>query len=140
MKKLLLLLAFVVVVTALRDVIGYFGPMAQAFRTYRGEATALALDRGKTKRFRDIEGHLVDVSYHLESAEPVGDGEVRLTVTEAIQFQRGSEMKPFGNRRVAVTRQYVLMRRVDDAWVVANIEEDTTEINDLSEVASETSS
>ena len=134
MKKLLLLLAFVVVVTALRDVVGYFGPMAEAFRSYREEATVVALARGKSKSFRDIDGHIVDVSYHLETAEHVGDGEVRLTVREAIQFQRVSEMKPFGNRRVAVTRQYVLMRRVDDRWVVSNIEEDSTAITELNEV------
>ena len=134
MKKLLLFLAFVVVVTALRDVIGYFGPMAEAYRSYRDEATALALDRGKTRSFRDIEGHIVDVSYHLETAEPIGDDEVRLTVREAIQFQKVSEMKPFGNRRVAVTRQYVLMRRVDRRWVVSHIEEDATEITELTEL------
>ena len=131
MKKLLLFLAFVVVVTALRDVVGYFGPMAEAYRSYRDEATALALDRGKTRSFRDIEGHIVDVSYHLETAEPIGDDEVRLTVREAIQFQKVSEMKPFGNRRVAVTRQYVLMRRVDRRWVMSHIEEDATEITEL---------
>ncbi len=134
MKKLLLFLAFVVVVTALRDVVGYFGPMAEAYRSYRDEATALALDRGKTRSFRDIEGHIVDVSYHLETAEPIGDDEVRLTVREAIQFQKVSEMKPFGNRRVAVTRQYVLMRRVDRRWVVSHIEEDATEITELTEL------
>ena len=134
MKKLLLFLAFVVVVTALRDVVGYFGPMAEAYRSYRDEATALALDRGKTRSFRDIEGHIVDVSYHLETAEPIGDDEVRLTVREAIQFQKVSEMNPFGNRRVAVTRQYVLMRRVDGRWVVSHIEEDATEITALTEL------
>jgi hypothetical protein len=137
LKKLLLLLAFVIVVTALRDVIGYFGPMAEAYRTYRDEATAVALDRGKSRSFRDIEGHIVDVSYHLETAEPTGDGEVRLTVREAVQFQRGSEMKPFGNRRVAVTRQYVSMKRVEGRWVVSHIEEDPTEVNELSQVAAE---
>lgn len=134
MKKLLLLLAFVVAITALRDVVGYFGPMAEAFRSYRDEATALALERGKTKSFRNIDGHIVDVAYHLETAEPVGEGEVRLTVREAIQFQRVSEMKPFGNRRVAVTRQYVLMRRAGDQWLVSHIEEDATEITELNEV------
>lgn len=133
LKKLLLLLAFVVVVTALRDVVGYFGPMAEAFRSYRDEATASALARGKSKAFGDVDGHIVDVSYHLETAEPIGEGEVRLTVREAIQFQRMSEMKPFGNRRVAVTRQYVSMRRVDGRWVVAKVEADATELTELSE-------
>lgn len=134
MKKLLLFLAFVVVVTALRDVVGYFGPMAEAYRSYRDEATALALDRGKMQSFRDIEGFIVDVSYHLETAEPMGDDKVRLTVREAIQFRKGSEMVPFGNRRVALTRQYVSMSRVDGRWVVSGIEEDATEINELHEL------
>ncbi len=134
MKKLLLFLAFVIVVTALRDVVGYFGPMAEAYRSYRVEAKALAIDRGKTRSFRDIEGHIVDVSYHLETAEHAGDDEVRLTVREAIQFRKVSEMKPFGNRRVALTRQYVLMRRVDGRWVVSHIEEDATEITELTEL------
>ncbi len=134
MKKLSLFLAFVVVVTALRDVVGYFGPMAEAYRSYRDEATALALDRGKMQSFRDIEGFIVDVSYHLETAEPMGDGKVRLTVREAIQFRKGSEMVPFGNRRVAVTRQYVSMSWVDGRWVVSGIEEDATEINELHEL------
>jgi len=133
LKKLLLFLAFVIVVTALRDVVGYFGPMAGAYRSYRDEATALALDRGKTRSFRDIEGHIVDVSYHLETAELVGD-EVRLTVREAIPFQKVSEMKPFGNRRVAVTRQYVSMSRVNGRWVVSHIEQDSTAITELYEV------
>ena len=128
MKKLLLLFAFVVVVTALRDVVGYFGPMASAYRTYRDEAEALARDRGKTKSFRDIEGNIVD------GAEPVGEGQVLLTVVEAIQFQKVSEMKPFGNRRVAQTRQRVLMRRVDGGWVVSEIEEEATEITELAEI------
>ncbi len=134
MKKLLLFLAFVIVVTALRDVVGYFGPMAEAYRSYRDEAKALALDRGKTHSFRTIEGHIVDVSYRLETAEPVGDDEVRLTVREAIQFRKVSEMKPFGNRRVALTRQYVLMRRADGRWVVSHIEEDATEITELADI------
>ncbi len=43
-------------------------------------------------------------------------------------------MKPFGNRRVAVTRQYVSMSRVDGRWVVSHIEEDATEITELSEL------
>lgn len=120
--------------TALRDVVGYFGPMAEAYRSYRDEATALALDRGKMQSFRDIEGFIVDVSYHLETAEPMGDGKVRLTVREAIQFRKGSEMVPFGNRRVALTRQYVSMSRVDGRWVVSGIEEDATEINELHEL------
>lgn len=134
MKKLLLFLAFVVVVTALRDVVGYFGPMAEAYRSYRDDATALALDRGKLRSFRHIEGHIVDVSYHLETAEPTGDDQVRLIVREAIQFRKGSEMVPFGNRRVAVTRQYVSMSRVGGHWVVSNIEEDATEITELNKL------
>jgi len=134
LKKLLLFLAFVILVTALRDVVGYFGPMAEAYRNYRDEATALTLDRGKTRSFRNIEGYIVDVSYHLETAERVGDGKVRLTVREAIQFQKASEMKPFGNRRVAVTRQYVSMSRVDGRWMISHIEEDATKITELSEI------
>lgn len=134
MKKLLLFLAFVVVVTALRDVVGYFGPMAEAYRSYRDEATTLALDRGKTQSLRDIEGHIVGVSYRLETAEPMGDEKVRLTVREAIQFRKGSEMVPFGNRRVALTRQYVSMSLVDGRWVVSGIEEDATEITELNEL------
>ena len=120
--------------TALRDVVGYFGPMTEAYRSYRDDAKALVLDRVKTKSFRDIEGHIVDVSYHLETAEPVGDDEVRLTVRETIQFQKVSEMKPFGNRRVALTRQYILMRRVDGRWVVSQIEEDAVEITEFNGV------
>lgn len=135
MKKLLWLLVIVVIATAIKDVVGYFGPMAAAFRSYRDEAEALELGRAKAKALRDVDGHIVDVSYHLETAEPVGDGEVRLTVVEAIQFQRMSEMQAFGNRRVAQTRQFVLMRRVDGKWAIAHIEENATEVVDLSRVA-----
>jgi hypothetical protein len=134
LKKLLLFLAFVVVVTALRDIVGYFGPMAGAYRSYRDEAATLALDRGKLRSFRHIEGHIVGVSYHLVTAEPTGEDQVRLTVREAIQFRKGSEMVPFGNRRVAVTLQYVSMSRVDGRWVVSQIEEDATEINVFDEL------
>lgn len=135
LKKLLWLLVIVVIATAIKDVVGYFGPMAAAFRSYRDEAATLEIGRAKAKTLRDIEGHIVDVSYHLESAEPAGDGEVRLRVVEAIQFQRGSEMQAFGNRRVAQTRQLVLMRRVDGQWAISRIEEDATEVVDLSRVA-----
>ncbi len=134
MKKLLWLLAFVVMATAVKDIVGYFGPMAAAFRAYRDEAETLELARAKAKSFGDIEGYIVDASYHLDTAEPAGDNEVRLTVVEAIQFQRMSEMKPFGNRRVAQTRQYVLMRHVDGRWVLSHIEEDATEVVELSQV------
>lgn len=44
-------------------------------------------------------------------------------------------MKPFGNRRVAQTRQYVLMRRVEGQWVISHIEEDATKVVELSDVA-----
>lgn len=134
LKKLLWLLALMVVATAMRDVVRYFGPMAAAYRNYRDEATAATLARGKTKAFRDIEGHIIDVSYHLESAEPAGEDQVRLVVVEAIQFQKVSEMGPFGNRRVARTRQHVTMSHVDGAWIVSHVEQDATEVGDLSEI------
>ena len=54
------------IATALKDVVGYFGPMAAAFRAYRDEAEALDFSSAKSKSFGDIEGHIVDATYHLD--------------------------------------------------------------------------
>lgn len=133
MKKLLLVLGFAVLVAALRDVVGYFGPMAEAYRSYRDEARAATLAAGKGQRFRDVEGNIVDVRYHLETAEPTDDDEVRLVVLETIHFQNFSEIGAL-NRRVAQTRQYVSMKLMDGQWVVTHVEQDATELSDLSDM------
>ena len=54
---------------------------------------------------------------------------------EAVHFQKSSEMRAFGNRRVAQTRQYVLMIRIDGEWLLSQLEEDATEVVELSDVA-----
>ena len=135
MKKLLWLFILFVAATAVREAVDYFGPMATAFRAYREEAHALALERGKKRSFRDIEGNIVDVSHQLESVERAGEDRVRLVVLEAVHFQKASERGAFGNRRVAQTRQYVLMAHIGDAWFISQIEEDATEVVELAEVA-----
>lgn len=134
MRKLLLLFVLFVAATAVREAIDYLGPMAKAYRTYRDEAHTQTLAHGKKRSFRDIEGNIVDVSYQLESAERTAEDRVRLVVLEAVQFQRSSERRAFGNRRVAQTRQYVLMTRVDGEWLISQLEQDATEVVDLAEV------
>ncbi len=135
MKKLLWLFIIFAAATAVREAVEYFGPMAAAFRAYRDEAHAQALERGKKKSFRDIEGNIVRVSHKLESSERSAEDKVRLVVLEAVHFQKSSERRAFGNRRVAQTRQYVLMTRIDGEWLISQLEEDATEIVELSEVA-----
>jgi len=132
-KKLLWLLAIFIMATAARDVFLYFGPMASAYRTYRDEANARALAEGKPKALGQVEGNLVAVRHRLESAERVGDDRVRLVVVEVLQFQRFSETMSHGNRRVAQTRQYVLMSRIDDEWIVSRVEHDATELTELTD-------
>ena len=134
MKKLLWLFVFFAAATAVREGIDYFGPIAAAFRAYRDEAHAQALARGK-KSFRDIAGNIVKVSHMLESSERSAEDEVKLVVLEAVHFQKSSEMRAFGNRRVAQTRQYVLMIRIDGEWLLSQLEEDATEVVELSDVA-----
>ena len=135
MKKLLWLFIFFAAATAVREGIDYFGPIAAAFRAYRDEAHAQALARGKKKSFRDIAGNIVKVSHMLESSERSAEDEVKLVVLEAVHFQKSSEMRAFGNRRVAQTRQYVLMIRIDGEWLLSQREEDATEVVELSDVA-----
>ena len=135
MKKLLWLFVIFAAATAVREAVDYFGPMAAAFRAYREEAHKQALERGKKKSFRHIEGNIVKVSHKLESSERPDEDTVRLVVLEAVHFQKSSERGSFGNRRVAQTRQYVLMVRIDGEWLVSHLEEDATMVVNLSEIA-----
>ncbi|TDI48310.1 MAG: hypothetical protein E2P02_00875 [Acidobacteria bacterium] len=135
MKKLLWLFIIFASATAVREVVDYFGPMAEAFRAYRDEAHKQALELGKKKSFRHIEGNIVAVSHKLESSERAAEDKVNLVVLEAVHFQKSSERGAFGNRRVAQTRQYVLMIRIDGKWLLSRLEEDATEVVELSDVA-----
>ncbi|MGH9321409.1 MAG: hypothetical protein ACRD21_07180 [Vicinamibacteria bacterium] len=136
-KKLWWLLASFVVATAVREGLDYFGPMAQAFRAYRTEAEAYVRGQRDDPRFESIEGSVIEVGYRLESAEREEDGGIRLVVVEAVQFQKFSESGPFGNRRVAQTRQHVVMRSVDERWVLSDLREETTEVTELGSVTSQ---
>ena len=137
MKKLWWLLALFALATAVREGIDYFGPMARAYRAYVEEASALVRSRRAEQRFQRIEGAITDVSYKLESAERREDGSVLLVVLEAVHFQKFSESGPFGNRRVAQTRQHVTMSDVDGEWAVADLREEQTEVKDLAAVAAD---
>jgi hypothetical protein len=130
MKKLGWLLAIFVVATAVREGYDYFGPLAQAYRTYREEARAQILSRKDDARFGSIEGSVIDVSYSLESAEHLSDGSVRIVVLEAVRFRKGTDPGPLGDRWVAKTRQRVVMRRAEGRWVVSDLVEDETEVTD----------
>jgi hypothetical protein len=132
MKKLWWLLALFALATGVKEAFDHFGPMAQAFRAYRAEAE----DRvaANDLRFASIEGDLIDVRYRLESADRDPDGTVRLVVMQALHFQKFSESGPFGNRRVAQTRQRVAMRSIDGRWVISDLREEATEVTELSTV------
>lgn len=132
MKKLWWLLAIAVVATALKDVVDHFGPMAQAYRAYREQAGSVARDKATDSRYRHIEGFITQVDYRLESAEPAGEDRVRLVVVESLTFQTPTEMAPLGNRRVAATRQRVLMARTPAGWTVAELVEEEPELMELS--------
>lgn len=134
MKKLWWLLAIFIVATAVREGLQHLGPIAEAYRAYRDAASAGAREKLGDPRFRDIEGSLIDVDYRLESGEHEGDGRVRLVVVESLRFQKLSESGPFGNRRVAQTRQSVLMSLVGDEWVISELAEEPTEIQSLDEI------
>lgn len=138
MKKLWWLVALFALATAVREGIDYFGPMARAYRAYSDEASAQVRGRRGDARFQEIEGDIVDVGYRLESAERREDGSVLLVVLEAVHFQKFSESGPFGNRRIAQTRQHVEMSQVEGRWVVSDLREGTTEVKDLSSVAADT--
>jgi len=137
-KKLWWLVALFALATAVREGIDYFGPMARAYRAYSDEASAQVRGRRGDARFQEIEGDIVDVGYRLESAERREDGSVLLVVLEAVHFQKFSESGPFGNRRIAQTRQHVEMSQVEGRWVVSDLREGTTEVKDLSSVAADT--
>ncbi len=136
-KKLWWVVALFALATAIREGINYFGPMASAYRTYVDESTARARARKGEARFTGIEGDIIDVGYSLESAERRDDGTVLLIVLEAIHFQKFSEQGPFGNRRVAQTRQHVEMSQVEGRWVTSDLREEATEVKDLSSVAAD---
>jgi hypothetical protein len=134
-KKLWWVVALFAIATAVREGIDYFGPMARAYRAYREEAEPQVRAHRGDMRFQGIEGQIVDIGYRLESAERQEDGSVRLVVVEAVHFQNFSESGPFGNRRIAQTRQHVEMRQVEGRWVMSDLREETTEVKDLSSVA-----
>jgi hypothetical protein len=136
-KKLWWLVGLFAVATLVREGLDYFGPMARAYRSYVDGASAEVRARRGDARFEGIEGSIIDVSYRLESAERQDDGTVALVVVEAVHFQKFSESGPFGNRRVAQTRQHVEMRQVEGRWVVSDLREETTEVKDLSSVAAD---
>ncbi len=135
MKKLWWLVALFALATAVREGFDYFGPMARAYRAYCDEKEAEVRARRGDPRFQGIEGQMVEVAYRLESAERREDGSVLLRVVEAVHFQKFSESGPFGNRRVAQTRQHVEMSEIDGRWVVKSLREETTEVQELSSVA-----
>jgi hypothetical protein len=137
MKKIWWLLLLFIIATGVREALDHFGPMAQAFRAYREQAEADVRATKNDARFQGIEGNIISVSHRLESAERNEDGGVRLVVVEAVQFQRFTESGPFGNRRVAQTRQHVVMTRREDRWVLSDFREDSTEVTELSDLASD---
>lgn len=134
MKKLWWLLAIFIAATAVKDGLDYFGPIAEAYRAYREVAIAEAGSKRDDPRFSGIEGNLVDIDYRLESGEKEGDGRVRLVVVESLRFQKLSESGPFGNRRVAQTRQNVLMTLVKGEWIVSELVEQAPEVRSLDDV------
>jgi hypothetical protein len=135
LKKLVWLVLLFAIGTAIREGIDYFGPLASAYRAYVEESKAHSRERQSEARFKGIEGNIIDVGYSLESAERRGEGLVALVVLESVHFQKASEQGPFGNRRVAQTRQHVEMIRIDDRWQIAELREETTVVKDLSSVA-----
>lgn len=137
MKKLWWLLAFVVVATAAKDVFQHFGPMAEAYRAYRDQAESIARTKKEDSRYRNVEGHITGVDFRLESAEPGSGGEVHLVVVESLVFQKPSEMGPLGNRRVVTTRQRVTMARRSGSWVVAELDEESPQLTELSSLGSD---
>jgi hypothetical protein len=136
-RKLWWLVALFALATAVREGIDYFGPMARAYRTYVDEAKAQVRGRRGDARFQGIEGEIMDVGYRLESAERRDDGTILLVVVEAVHFQKFSESGPFGNRRVAQTRQHVELSQHEGRWMVTDFREETTEVKDLSSVAAD---
>ena len=137
MKKLWWLVALFALATAVREGLDYFGPMARAYRAYVDEASSQVRAHRGDARFQEIEGNIIDVGYRLESAERRDDASVLLVVIEAVHFQKFSESGPFGNRRVAQTRQHVEMSQVEGRWVVSDLRAETTEVKDLSSVAAD---
>jgi hypothetical protein len=134
-KKLWWLVALFALATAVREGLDYFGPMARAYRAYVDQASSRVRAQRGDARFQNIEGNIIDVGYRLESAERRDDASVLLVVIEAVHFQTYSESGPFGNRRIAQTRQYVEMSQVEGRWMVSDVREETTEVKDLSAVA-----
>jgi hypothetical protein len=135
MKALWWLVALFAIATLAREGYDYFGPMARAYRAYVDEARKDTLSRPKGAGIQEIEGSIVEVLYRLESADRGDDGSVHLVVVEAIHLQKFSESGPFGNRRVAETRQHVEMREIEDRWVTTGLREEATQVKDLRDAA-----
>ena len=126
MKKLFFVL---VLLTLANELFQFLGPRQAAFRAYESQAGPQQLES-----IHDlIDGRLLDIRYHLISVESVSEDELRLVVNRAVQFDDSGHLIAIGGRKIAKTRQHVLMRRVNDEWKISVVEEDATEVTELSE-------
>ncbi len=65
---------------------------------------------------------IMDIRYKLDSSELVGEGQLRLVVTEVVEFEYGA---PPDDRRLRISRHNALMQETEDGnWEVVTAEKE----------------
>jgi hypothetical protein len=120
-----------------RDLYDHFSSRNDAFRAYQEEATRLVKSRRHDPTFESVEGYIADVLYRLESLEHEAEDKIRLVAIQAVHFQRSGVINSWVGRKVAKTRQRVLMTRDRGTWRISELEEDLTEVSNLGDAFAE---
>jgi hypothetical protein len=130
-KKLSLLLWLMVFMSIGRGVADFVDARFGALRAYQDQATAIAKALRHKPPFEEIPGHIVNVSYRLLSIECEDPYELRIAAVQSVHFQKGSQLGNLVGRKIAQTRQDVLMIKNGDQWEISELEQGVTEVTDF---------
>ena len=131
MKRLSVVLAFFVLISAASEIYLYSTSLTEAFGAYKEQATTIARARRHDPPFKQLGGYILDVTYILVSLEHEGRNAVRLVAIQSVHLQRGLPTLNWGSRDIARTRHRALMRKSHGRWQISELEEDTTELTNL---------
>lgn len=131
MKKVYWFLSLLILVNVGIEIYVSLDDVAKASRAYQDEATLLAHSRRLEPPFTEIHGHIVDVTYILESMQRESDHAVRLVALQSVHFRKGASIGNWGSRRIARTRHHVLMIKTEGRWRISQLEEGGTEIGGI---------
>jgi len=133
MKKLCFLILLFISASVGREIYGYFSSLSGAFEGYKDHAAKMARSGAHEQTLEPVEGHLVDVSYILESVKREGRNNVRLAAIQSLHYETGFGVGNWGDRRIAKTRHDVIMVRKDGRWQISELQRGVTEITRLAD-------